>query len=88
MTIKRRWTLHPKDKDTRIRNLLRLLRRELRRGNTLRKAWISAEARARVTREALRRRDPAMRCHMCDAQEVHYDIYSGGFECTSCEAVR
>ena len=88
MTIRRRWTLHPKDKDTRIRNLLSLLQRELRRGNTLRKAWISAECRCGVAREALRRRDPAMRCPMCDAEGVRYDTYSGGFECTRCEAVR
>ena len=87
MGLKRRWSLHPEDKTTRISNLLRLLRRELRRGNTLRKAWTSAEARARITREA-RRRDPAKCCHECGAEEYRYDTYSGGLDCLSCGAIR
>ena len=88
MTIKRRWRLHPKGKDARIRNLLVMLQRELRRCNTLRRSWRAAEARASATREALRRRDPAKCCHECGATDARYDTYSGGLDCVDCGAVR
>lgn len=88
MAIKRRWSLHPKDKDARIRNLLAMLQRELRRSRALRRSFHSAEVRGAITREALRRRDPMKHCHECGAENYRYDTYSGGLDCMDCGAIR